>query len=287
MASKPKKPEFQTPQYTELTLPELRTALSKFIDQEKDFGAIQDVLTSSATKKVDALEQLQPGYKAGLTKAQQVSDSYADGLIPADVAQKISQTAAFKGLSMGSGAGQRAGIEARDFGLTSMDLQGRGIAAQQALRAEANAMMPLQAMNLAFTPQAIRAEDVNVAQYNNQIKNRQADATTSTYNQQQLSNYQYNQQYGGNSLPGILGGVGGALLGAGAGYALSGGNAAGALMGGGFGSSLGGGIGGAFGGAQGQQFGGIFSGLGGSIAGIGAMDQFGSGKSSWGNWRTP
>ena len=45
----------------------------------------------------------------------------------------------------------------------------------------------------------------------------------------------------------------------------------GGLIGAGMGAQLGGGVGGSFGGAQGQQFGGIFSGLGGSMAGLGAL----------------
>jgi len=270
MASKkPSKPQFQAPQYTELSLPELRTALESFVGQEGMFDKLQGTLSSSATKRMDALETLRPGYKAGLDKAQQVADSYAQGNVPADVAQKISQSAAFKGLMTGSGAQQRSQIEARDLGLTSMDLQGRGLAAQQAIRSETQAMMPLQALNLAFTPQYIRQEDVNLATYNNQVKNRQADASANTYNQQQMMNYQYDQQYGGSPLAGILGGVGGGLAGAGIGFAMGG--PAGALMGAGMGSQLGGGVGGAFGGAQSQQFGGIFSGLGSSIAGLGVL----------------
>ncbi|NDB96527.1 MAG: hypothetical protein EBZ78_10285, partial [Verrucomicrobia bacterium] len=218
-------------------------------------------------------EKLQPGYKAGLTKAQQTADSLAKAQIPADVAQKVSQSAAFKGLMTGLPGEQRKSVEARDLGLTSLDLMGRGLAAQQNLRAEANAMMPLQALNLAFSPQAIRAEDVRLAEYNNQIKNRQADANASTHNRQQDMNYQYDQQYGGSPFSGILGGLGGGLAGAGIGFAMGG--PAGALMGAGMGAQVGGGIGGGFGGAQGQQMGGIFSGLGSSLAGLGTL--YGSG----------
>lgn len=211
--SKPSKPQFQAPQYTELSLPELRTALESFVGQEGMFDKLQGTLSSSATKRMDALEALRPGYKAGLDKAQQVADSNAEGNIPADVAQKISQSAAFKGLMTGGGAQQRSQIEARDLGLTSMDLQGRGLAAQQAIRAETQAMMPLQALNLAFTPQYIRQEDVSTATYNNQIKNQQAAANADTYNRQQMMNYQYDQQYGGSPWAAVGGGILGAGLG--------------------------------------------------------------------------
>lgn len=272
MASKPNKPQFQAPKYTELSLPELRTALSKFIGQEGDFQGIQDTITSSATKRMDALETLQPGYKAGLGQAQQVADSLAGGNIPADVAQKISQSAAFKGLMTGMSGQQRQTIEARDLGLTSLDLQGRGLAAQQALRAEANTQMPMQALNLAFSPQAIRQEDVSLAQYNNQIKNRQADANANTHNQQQMANYQYDQQYGGSPFAGLFGGLGGAGIGAAIGSFVPG---IGTLAGAGLGSALGGGIGGAFGGAQSQQFGGIFSNVGSALGGLGLMQNYG------------
>jgi hypothetical protein len=217
MGSSPDKPQYQAPKYTELSLPELRTALSKFIDQEQDFDGLQNAITSSATKRMDALETLQPGYKAGLSQAQQVADSLAQGNVPADVAQKISQSAAFKGLMTGMTGGQRSTVEARDFGLTSLDLQGRGLAAQQALRAEANAQMPLQAMNLAFTPQAIRAEDVTLAEYNNKIKNNQAQANADIYNRQQDANYAYDQKYGGSP----WGSIGGGILGTGLGIAAA------------------------------------------------------------------
>ena len=273
MGSKPSKPQYQAPQYTELSLPELRTALSKFIDQEQDFGKLQDVISSSATKRMDALETLQPGYKAGLSQAQQVADSLAGGNIPTDVAQKISQSAAFKGLMTGMSGQQRSTVEARDLGLTSLDLQGRGMAAQQALRAEANAQMPLQALNLAFTPQAIRAEDVSLAEYNNKIKNNQAQANADTYNRQQQANYEYDSRYGGSPFAGLFGGLGGAGIGAAIGSVVPG---IGTLAGAGLGSALGGGIGGAFGGAQSQQFGGIFSNFGSSLAGL-AMPSFGGG----------
>lgn len=249
MASKkPSKPQFQAPQYTELSLPELRTALESFVGQEGMFDKLQGTLSSSASKRMDALETLRPGYKAGLDKAQQVADSYAQGNVPADVAQKISQSAAFKGLMTGSGAQQRSQIEARDLGLTSMDLQGRGLAAQQAIRAETQAMMPLQALNLAFTPQYIRQEDVSTATYNNQIKNRQADANANTYNQQQMANYQYDQQYGGSPWGAIGGGILGAGLGVLAapftgGMSIPMGLGIGSQMGGFFGGSVGQGVG--------------------------------------------
>lgn len=269
-AKKPDKPQVQAPQYTDLTLPELRSSIDTFLSQGENTQKIQDFITQSASSRLEGLETLLPGYKEGVAAAQKVATSYAEGNFPSDVAQKVSQSAAFKGLTAGLQGPQRQTLEARDIAQTSADFQLKGLGMQQALRSEIGAQMPLQALNFAFTPQAIRQEQVSLAQYNNQLRNQQAVANAEAYNRQQMLNYQYAQQYGGSPFGSILGGLGGA----GAGFAI--GNAIapgfGGLIGAGLGSQLGGGVGGAFGGAQGQQFGGIFSGLGGTVVGLGALD---------------
>lgn len=261
MASKPKKPELKT-----YTPPTVESSIDKFIQQGGKFPGMQETITKSASEALKAREELFPGYMGTLGQAWQIAQERGAGLVSPEIAERVSKMAAEAGFSTGTlpGSEQSRLQAARSYGLTAQQLQDSGMQVGQALRAEANAMMPLQAINLAFSPAQLRAEDISVGQYNTQV-----------YNQQQMLDYQYQQQFGGSPVAGILGGVGGGLLGAGAGYMASGGNPMGALMGGGLGSQLGGGIGGAFGGAQSQQFGGIFGGLGGSIAGLGTMGQMG------------
>lgn len=274
MGSSPKAPNLVAPKLTELSLPELKTALEKFVGQEGMFDKMQGTVLKSATGYLDALDQLRPGYKAGIDKAQQVADSYAEGLVPADIAQAISRSAAFKGLATGAGGEQTRQIEARDLGLTSMDMQTRGLAAQQALRTETQAMMPLQALNLAFTPQAIRSEDVNLATYNNNIKNQQAMANADVANKQAMINYQHDQQYGGNQwLSPVMSVVGGGL-----------GAAFGGPLGAGLGMNLGGALGGAFNGGRGGGPGGLaMMGVGSSMMGLAGDGAFGSNPWTWGS----
>lgn len=288
--NKPDKPTYVAPKYTKLELAGLDTTYGKFNSQKDKFQDVQDTINESAFGYMGGLEKLRPGYKSGLDKAQQTADSLAAGNIPADVALKASQSSAFKGLTLGLGSQQRELLTERDLATTSLDLMGRGMQMQAGLRNETRGIMPLQAMNLAFTPQAIRSEDNMLAQYNNQITNRQAEANANVANMQANSNYAYDQQYGGNSLAGLLGGAGGGLLGAVGGLAASGGNPMGAMMGFGLGSSLGGGIGGSYGGAQGQGMGSIFQGFGSTAAmfggyGLGGGFDGGGGGYGWGGWR--
>ena len=282
MAKKPSKPQYQTPKYTELSLPELRSTIETFLSQRENLPKTQDFISESAQLRLGALDKLLPGYSEGVAAAQKIASSYAGGNPPSDVAQKVSQSAAFKGLMTGLQGPQRQTIEARDFGQTSSDFQMRGLALQQALRAEANAQMPLQALNLAFSPQAIRSEDVTLAEYNNKIKNQQAEANANTYNRQQDANYEYDSKYGGSPFGSLLGGTLGAGLGAGIGFLASGGNPMGALTGGGLGMSLGGGVGGSFGGGQGMTMGGILGGAGGMISNFGGA--FARSPSGWGGF---
>jgi len=259
MASRPKKPQLQT-----YTPPKVESSIDKFIAQGGKFPSIQDTLSESARLALEARDIIFPGYKGTLGQAWKIAQERGEGLVGPEIAKRVSEMAAQYGFATGTGPGsEQMGLQAaKQYGLTAQQLQDSGMQIGQALRAEAVSTMPLQAVNLAFTPAQLRAEDISVGQYNTQIQN-----------QQKMIDYEYSQRYGGGPFGGILGGV----LGTGAGFAI--GNMVapgfGGLIGAGLGAQLGGGVGGAFGGAQSQQFGGIFGGLGGSLAGLGAMGQFG------------
>ena len=279
----PKKPNYIAPTYQKAELSDLTTAFDKFKKQELEFDDLQDIILSSANKYQDALEKLSPGYKAGFDKTSQIAAQRADGLIPADVAQKISRSAAFTGLASGGGSNSSRGLEARDLGLTSLQLQDSGVDMLSKLRGESRGLMPLQAMNLAFTPQQIRQEDNTLAYYNNQITNRQAEANANAYNMNQQASYEYDSKYGGNGLGALLGGLGGggggAAIGATLGSVFPGvGTVAGAMIGGGIGMSVGGSFAGNYGGAQGRQLGTMFGGLGSTVSGFGGLSAAKLGK---------
>jgi hypothetical protein len=260
--SKPKKPQLE--QYT---APALSESLDKFIAQGAKFPGMQETLTQSAAESLKAKEDLFPGYQGTLGQAWQLAQSRGEGLVDPETAQRISQMAAQSGFATGTLPGsEQSGLQAaKQYGLTAQQLQDSGVQMGAGLRAEANAMMPLQAINLAFDPRSIRAEDLSIGQANTNIRN-----------QQQMINYQYDQQYGGSPWAGIAGG----LLGGGAGFAI--GNAiapgVGGLLGAGMGSQLGGGMGGVFGGAQSQQLGGMFGGLGQSLGTLGGLQMLGGGS---------
>jgi hypothetical protein len=262
-SSKPKKPQFE--QYT---APDISTSLDKFTAQGAKFPGMQDTITQSALASLQAKESLFPGYTGTLGQAWQLAQSRGQGLVDPETAKRVSEMAAQSGFATGTGPGsEQMGLQAaKQYGLTSVGLQDSGMQIGAGLRAEGNAMMPYQPINLAFTPQAIRAEDLSIGQANTNIRN-----------QQQAINYQYDQQYGGSPWAGLAGGLGGSILGAGAGFFGSGGNPAGALLGAGMGSQLGAGMGGAFGGAQSQQMGGMFGGLGQSLGTLGGLQMFGGG----------
>jgi hypothetical protein len=263
----PQKPQYVAAQLEKLSLPDRLKALDDFIAQKDKFSGIQGTLESSASGYMDSLDRLNPGYKAGLQKTQQTANSLIQGLPPADVAAKVSQSAAFKGLTAGLGASQRSQVEARDMARTSFDLMGQGITMQQGLRQETRGLMPLQSMNLAFTPQNIRQEDVSLAQYNNNIANRQAELNANVYNRQQDANYAYESEYSGSPWAGIAGSVIGAGLGVLAAPATGGMSIP-------LGMSMGGAIGGQLGGARGMQAGATGMSVGNmGISGVSAYNQ--------------
>ena len=249
--SKPKKPVFE--QYS---APDLSNTLDKFIAQKNQYPGMQDNISESAFVSLMAKNQMFPGYGGTLGQAWQLAQSRGQGLVDAETAQRVSQMAAQSGFATGAGPGsEQTGLQAaKQYGLTAMGLQDSGIQLGGQLREEANRLMPYQPINLAFTPQAIRSEDISIGMGNTSIRNRQAQ-----------SDYEYDMKYGGSKTSGIFGGLLGGGLGALGGGAASGWNPMAMLSGAGMGAQLGGGIGGSYGGAEGQGIGGMFGGLGQSM----------------------
>lgn len=258
----PKKPVFE--QYS---APDLSNTIGKFIDQKNQYPGMQDNISESAFVSLMAKNQMFPGYGGTLGQAWQLAQSRGQGLVDAETAQRVSQMAAQSGFATGAGPGsEQTGLQAaKHYGLTAMGLQNSGTQAGGQLREEANRLMFYQPINLAFTPQDIRSEDISIGMGNTSIRNKQAQ-----------SDYDYAMKYGGSKTSGIFGGLLGGGLGALGGGAMTGFNPMAMLSGAGMGAQVGGGIGGSYGGAEGQGMGGMFGGLGqsmqtfaGSMGGIG------------------
>lgn len=113
-----------------------------------------------------ALEFSLPG---GLAAAQGIISSQLRGEIPADVAVQVANKAAAQGFQSGFGPGSGIGksLTARDFGLTSMQIQQQGLGNFQALAGFTSApqfdvtsmfFTPQQRLQFAFQDRAARFE---------------------------------------------------------------------------------------------------------------------------------
>lgn len=113
---------------------------------------------------------------------QRVARQYLTGRIPRDVVNQVSRSSAFQALSGGyAGSDAAHANEARNLGLTSIDLQGKGFAGQAqanstvgANLANASALSPYQTTGdaLLLTPQQLLARSDNTEAYSNAVLNR-------------------------------------------------------------------------------------------------------------------
>ena len=284
----PKKPNYIAPTFTEAELDSLKELFEKFSGQKESFESFQDTILDSASKYKGALEKLSPGFQAGMDKTDQIAASRMDGLVGSDTAGRVQRSAAYRGLLSGGGRNAAMGLTARDLGTTELELQDSGMSIAGTRRGEERSFMPMQALNLAFTPGQIAERDDRLNYYNTGIKNMQAQANADAYNANQKASYEWESQYGGNGLGAVLGGLGGGAGGAALGAAVGTfifpgiGTAGGALIGGGLGMAAGGSFAGQSGGAQGRQMGTMFGGLGSSLSGFGSLGAGGGMKTGYG-----
>ena len=86
----PQKPQYIAAQLEKLSLPDRLKALDDFIAQKDKFSGIQGTLESSASGYMDSLDRLNPGYKAGFAKLQQLKEDATDDQLIAQLKREAS-----------------------------------------------------------------------------------------------------------------------------------------------------------------------------------------------------
>jgi hypothetical protein len=313
-SSPPSPPKLQSPKLSQIDLEKLGQLLNldlndlgsylnaypDFLQQQNVIGDLEGFSTAANKSAQDTLEGVAPGVMDNLKTAADTVSAQMRGEIPQDVEDKLFGSAAFRDFSSGAGAAsQRArNLTARDFGTTTMDMQNAGLQNYQNVLGLANALTPVKATDLLFSPADVLArQDANTAianqevafntnltnytttynndlenqerYYNTGIKNEQAIMDTNTANTNAMNQYNYDlmkyQSRGSSGLGSLIGGGIGAIAGT---FLAPGiGTMAGAKIG----SGLGGGVEGA---VSGQGFGGLASGL---LSGVSALGGIGGG----------
>ena len=121
--------------------------------------------------------------------------------MPADVQAQVQRQGAEQAMALGIPAtsGMARNLQARDFGLTSMELMQQGAAYTTGLVDLANFLSPQQAQNYLFSTGQLRGED---------LKKAQDDANVA--NQNAINKYNYDVA-NARSSGGLFGTIGGAL----------------------------------------------------------------------------
>lgn len=122
----------------------------------------------SSDEMIKQLERAFPGYGSILAKGTEIIQSQMRGEIPEDVSRAVSTSAAEKSRAGGySGSGFADSLEARDLGLTSLDIINRSLTTAERWMTQAAARAP----QFDFTRMFISPQQrINVKLYENQQK---------------------------------------------------------------------------------------------------------------------
>ena len=145
-------------------------------------GLAQQLTEADTAVRMQMLDEFVPQWRTQRDTAAAINDAMMRGEVPRDVANKLQRDAAFLGIASGGYAGgdNIRSVTARDLGLTSLDLQQRGMAGAERWTGLMAGLMPEQTTaagvmaTQGMTPQmALETSLQNAA---NQL---QADTTTS------------------------------------------------------------------------------------------------------------
>lgn len=162
---KPRIPEYSTINFDEEQTGATRGNIRSLPLLETLASRVNEFSADELTKQ---LERVFPGYGAMLAKGTETIRSQMRGEIPEDVRRQIGQTSAEKARGGGYYGSEFGGnLEARDLGLTSLDIINRGLSTAERWMQSAVARAP----QFDFTKMFISPQErINVHLYENQQK---------------------------------------------------------------------------------------------------------------------
>jgi hypothetical protein len=265
--SAPAPPQLQAPRAVPLS-----ETFSKFLGQEAQVPALSAFASNLNKQFRQELETGLPGTLGATSQISTLVNQLLEGSVPADVQAQVQRQGAEQAMALGIPAtsGMARNLQARDFGLTSMELMQQGAAYTPGLVDLANFLSPQQAQNYLFSTGQLRGED---------LKKAQDDANVANQNAINKYNYDVAKSRSSGGLFGTIGGALGGIAGAALGSVVPG---IGTIAGASLGSALGGSVGslasgggfaptsgaGAFGGLIGNAASGLF-GSGSGLSGAG------------------
>jgi len=262
--SSPAPPQLRAPREVPLS-----ETFAKFLGQEAQVPALSAFASNINRQFRQELETGLPGTLGATSQISTLVNQLLQGAVPADVQAQVQRQGAEQSMALGlpPTSGMAQNLQARDFGLTTMDLMQQGAAYTPGLVELANFLSPQQTQNYLFSTGQLRGEDL-----------KQAQDQASVANQNAINKYNYDVAKSQSSC-GLFGTIGG-LVGAAAGsFLMPGvGTALGGMLGSGLGSLAGGG---GFSLGAGQA-GGAISSLGGMGASLFGGGLLGGGGGSMG-----
>jgi hypothetical protein len=166
-----------------ISLPSAAHGFEEYNAQQSDLYGLNTTATAadamSNQEFQDMLTKVDPDLMKQISSIGSLATSYLSGQIPQDVQDQIQRATAQQAMSGGYAGTQMArNLTSRDLGLTSLDLQQKGIAASQTAANMARGVTPSYTAisSLLFTPAQLLARQDQASYYNTDIKNQQAIA---------------------------------------------------------------------------------------------------------------
>ena len=232
--SPPPPPKLVAPRNVPLT-----ETFGTFLGQEAQFPALSSFATNLNKEFRKQLETGLPGTLGATTQISSLVNQLLQGAVPADVQAQVQRQGAQQAMATGlpPTSGMARNLQARDFGLTTMDLMQQGAAYTPGLVELADFLSPQQTENYLFSTGYLRAEDLNRAQNEANVANQNA---INQFNYDQAKYVADQKRKSSNagifgSIGGLVGGIAGSVIAPGVGTAIGG------MLGSGLGNFAGGG----------------------------------------------
>jgi hypothetical protein len=127
-----------------LDRPAATAGINDFLKQQGELPEIQKMVAKTNAADAALMDRIAPGLLATTRNYAASAEAASKGLIPADVQESVTRNAAFSALGSGIDPSSSAGrmLTSRDLGLTSLEMQKRGMEFMEAAMAGSAYLAP-------------------------------------------------------------------------------------------------------------------------------------------------